>query len=280
MKTHIEFPKYSLSMSVYKNDNLEFFKLAVESATIKQSYPPAEVVLVVDGPIPSTIDVFIGELQSMLPMPMTVIRLAENVGHARARQTGLEATQYPIVALMDSDDLCVTDRFAKQIEAFVMNPSISLIGGQIDEFMDSVDNVVAKRIVPQTDIDIKAYMKARCPMNQMTVIFKRDEVLAVGGYQDWYCDEDYYLWLRLMLNGATFANLPDKLVNVRVGKEMYGRRGSWRYFKSEAKLQRYMLNHKIISLPRYLYNVTVRFVVQVCMPNSVRGWVFQHFARS
>lgn len=271
---------FSLSMSVYKNDTPEHFKLAVESATIKQSLPPTEVVLVVDGPIPETIDRVIGELQKELFMPMNVIRLQENVGHARSRQTGLEATQYSIVAIHDSDDICHPDRFRKQINYMIMHPDVDVVGAQITEFVDSENNIVGTRICPENDEDIKAYLKSRCPMNLVTVVFKKESVQAVGGFIDWYCEEDYYLWVRLTEKGYKFGNLNEDLVNVRVGKEMYGRRGSWRYFKSEANLQRYLLVHELISLPRYIYNVSIRFAVQVCMPNWLRGFVFQHFART
>ena len=267
-------------MSVYKNDNPEFFKLAVESATIKQSFPPSEVVLVVDGPIPDSIDKVIAELQAELPMPMNVIRLKENVGHARSRQTGLKATHFPIIAIMDSDDVCNPERFAKQIDYIEHHPDVDVVGTQITEFVDTEDNIVGTRICPLNDKDIKAYLKARCPMNLVSVMFKKESVLEVGGFIDWYCEEDYYLWIRLVEKNYKFGNVDENLVNVRVGKEMYGRRGSWRYFKSEARLQGYMLKHKIISFPRYSYNVTVRFIVQVCMPNWLRGFVFQHFARS
>ncbi len=82
-----------------------------------------------------------------------------------------------------------------------------------------------------------------------------------------------------MLAGCQFANLPDVLVNVRVGNEMYARRGGGRYFKSEAKLQRHMWRHHIISFPRLCYNITVRFAVQVAMPNWLRGFVFKTFFR-
>ena len=271
---------FSLSMSVYKNDTPEHFKLAVESATIKQSLPPTEVVLVVDGPIPETIDRVIGELQKELFMPMNVIRLQENVGHARSRQTGLEATQYSIVAIHDSDDICHPDRFRKQINYMIMHPDVDVVGAQITEFVDSENNIVGTRICPENDEDIKAYLKSRCPMNLVTVVFKKESVQAVGGFIDWYCEEDYYLWVRLTEKGYKFGNLNEDLVNVRVGKEMYGRRGSWRYFKSEANLQRYLLVHELISLPRYIYNVSIRFAVQVCMPNWLRGFVFQYFART
>ena len=147
------------------------------------------------------------------------------------------------------------------------------------EFIDCEDNIVGTRYVPLPDKDIKRYLKARCPLNHVTVMMKKTAVLGVGNYQDWHYNEDYYLWIRMTLKGCSFANLPDTLVNVRVGKEMYQRRGGWKYFKSEARLQGYMLKHGIISLPRYVYNTAIRFGVQVAIPNKLRGFVFQKFAR-
>ena len=117
-------------------------------------------------------------------------------------------------------------------------------------------------------------------MNQMTVMFKKSVYERAGGYIDWYQDEDYYLWIRMFETGAVFANTGTLLVNVRVGKDMYKRRGGWKYFKSERRLQKYMLKHKIIGFGTYLINVTKRFIVQVLLPNKVRGWVFKKFARS
>jgi hypothetical protein len=64
-----------------------------------------------------------------------------------------------------------------------------------------------------------------------------------------------------------------------VGKEMYKRRGGWKYFKSEARLQKYMLNKKIINYLTYSENIAIRFIVQAVMPNSIRGFIFKKFAR-
>ena len=110
-------------------------------------------------------------------------------------------------------------------------------------------------------------------------MFKKSAVEQAGGYIDWYCEDDYYLLLRLYLIDSKFANIPENLVNVRVGKEMYARRGGWKYFKSEAKLQKFMRQNRIIGLGRYLVNVTQRLIVQVLLPNKLRGWVFKKFAR-
>ena len=114
----------------------------------------------------------------------------------------------------------------------------------------------------------------------MTVMYKRSDVLKAGNYQDWFWNEDYYLWIRMMMAGGKFANISDPLVNVRVGKDMYARRGGIKYFKSEAGIQRYMYVHGLISLPQYIVNVTIRFIVQVLMPNNIRGFVFQKLFRS
>lgn len=274
MATNIPF---SVCMSVYRNDKPEFFLTAVRSI-FKQTVPPNEIIMVVDGPVPSEIDDALNVLQAEIPI-LKVVRLEQNMGHATARQTGLDAATNNLCAVMDSDDIAVSNRFEQQLEAFEKHPDVSVVGGIIHEFIGTTDNVVGTRVVPEKDEEIKDYLKSRCPMNLVTVMLKKDDVMNVGGYQDWYCEEDYYLWIRLALNGYKFYNIQENLVDVRVGEEMYQRRGGWKYFKSEAKLQRYMLKHGVISLPKYLYNVSLRFAVQVMMPNKVRGWVFQKFAR-
>ena len=269
--------KFSVCMSVYHGDNAAFFKQSIDSL-LSQTRKPNEIVLVVDGPVGEEINQVISDFEKSCDY-FRVIRLEKNSGHAIARQTGLDAAKYEYIAIMDSDDIAVADRFEKQMSFLESHPEVDALGGQIDEFIGEPSNVVGSRIVPLTDSDIKAYLKSRCPMNLVTMMLKKDAVKKAGGYIDWYCEEDYYLWVRMTEQGMTFANLPDNLVNVRVGEEMYQRRGGMRYFKSEAKLQKYMFSHGIISLPRYCYNVAIRLAVQVLMPNNVRGWVFKTFAR-
>lgn len=268
--------KFSVSMCVYGGDNPEWFRVAVDSI-LNQTAKPDEVVLVVDGPVPHELDSIIQSYEQQ--RVFRVIRLEKNRGHGEARRIGLQACNYDLVALMDADDISAPNRFEKQLLLFAQNPELTIVGGNITEFVDEPDNRVGVRTVCCTDAQIKADMKKRCPMNQVTVMFRKTAVEVAGGYVDWYCEEDYYLWLRLMLNGGVFANIPENLVNVRVGKEMYRRRGGWRYFKSEAKLQKWMKKRKVIGFGDYVINVTKRLIVQVLLPNRLRGWVFQKFAR-
>ncbi len=270
---------FSVVTSVYRNDKPEYVKKALDSVTTNQILKPDEVVLVVDGPIPDKLRNLIIDITASSPELYNIIWLPENKGLGNALRVGVEKAKYEIIARMDSDDISVPDRFEKQMAYMEGNPECDIVGGQITEFIGSESNIVGKRNVPCTHNEIFMWLKSRCPFNHMSVMMLRSKIVEVGNYMDWHFNEDYYLWIRMAEAGYRFANLPDTLVNVRVGKEMYARRGGWKYFKSEKGLQDYMLSHKMISLPRYCYNVLGRFVIQVAMPNNLRGFIFQKLFR-
>lgn len=268
---------FSVAISVYKNDNAEFFDIALQSITDNQTTTPSEIVLVVDGPVGEDINSVIEKYSSKYE-GLKVVRLSENGGLGNALKIAVENCTNELVARMDSDDIAVPDRFEAQL-AQMEASDVDLCGGFITEFIDEPSNVVSQRDVPLSDGDIKEYMKKRCPFNHMTVMFKKSKVMEVGNYQHWHYNEDYYLWIRMQEAGCKFANTDKVLVNMRVGKEMYQRRGGWKYFKSEKALQKYMKKHKLIGFGTYFMNVAKRFIVQVLLPNRLRGWVFKKFAR-
>ena len=270
-------PKFSVSMCVYGKDDPDWFHTALDSV-VNQTLRPDQVSLVVDGPVPGEIEKIIDDYTSQYPEMLTVEFQPENLGHGISRRRSVANCRNEIIALMDADDISVPDRFEKTL-ACMAESKADVVGGDIVEFFSKPDSIVGYRLVPKEDKEIKEYAKSRCPMNQVTVLFRKSVYELAGGYQDWYCDEDYYLWLRMIQVGATFANTGRVEVNVRVGTDMYKRRGGMKYFRSEAKLQRYMLDLKMINLPKYLSNVVKRFVVQVVMPDSVRGWLYKLFAR-
>ena len=100
-----------------------------------------------------------------------------------------------------------------------------------------------------------------------------------GGYQDWYNNEDYFLWIRMYLSGCKFGNIDDTLVFSRVTNDFYKRRGGWKYFRSEANIQILMYKERIIGLFRLFLNISIRFIIQVLLPNSFRGFIFRKLFR-
>lgn len=269
---------FSIAMSVYYKDNAAFFDRALQSITEEQTIMPSEIVLVCDGPLNRELDAVIDRYQTRYPI-FNIIRLPQNKGLGNALKVAIENSSNELIARMDSDDVSVADRFEQQLDFFIHHPEIDIVGGDITEFIGEEKNVVGKRAVPKTDSEIKEYMKKRAAFNHVSVMYKKSSVQAAGGYQDWFWNEDYYLWIRMQLNNATFANTGTVLVNVRTGEDMYQRRGGKKYFQSEYGLQKLMLDKKMIGMSTFIGNVGKRIIVQMLLPNKVRGWVFRKFAR-
>jgi hypothetical protein len=66
-----------------------------------------------------------------------------------------------------------------------------------------------------TDADIRREIFVESPLVHPSVMFRRQAVLAAGGYRPTAWLEDYDLWLRLYLAGARFAKLPAVLLDWR-----------------------------------------------------------------
>lgn len=270
---------FSVCTSVYKNDKPDYVKVALDSLLINQTVKPTEIVMVQDGPVLDATTRLLAEYRNKYGDALKVIVLEKNGGLGNALKIGVENARYDIIARMDSDDIATPDRFEKQLAFLEAHPDCDIVGGQITEFIDAPENIVAKREVPLDNEEIYRYMKSRCAFNHPTVMFRKEAVLKVGNYKDWFWNEDYYLWIRMMMAGCMMANLPDVLVNMRSGLDQYSRRGGRKYFDSEIGIKKLMLEKGMITRNQYIANYIQRFIIQLLLPNSVRGWVFRTFAR-
>lgn len=269
---------FSVLMSVYRNDNPRHLREAIESITDNQNLKSSEIILMIDGPVSEPLAKVIKEASEKYPIIKPQWQ-DENRGLGKVLELGMQICQNELVARMDADDIALPDRFEKQIEFMSQNPDVAVLGGQISEFIDNPENIVGYRNVPLSSKECRKYFQDRDPLNHVTVMLRKSAVLDSGNYQTWHLDEDTFLWGRMLKKGYDLANLSDVLVNVRVGKEMYARRGGWKYFKSDSKILKWKLNNKLTSYSRYWYNYLVRFVVYVIMPNSVRGLFFKYLLR-
>lgn len=179
---------------------------------------------------------------------------------------------------MDSDDISRSDRCERQLAVFRDHPEFSLVSGIVEEFSDTIDHVTVRRIVPEQQADILAFAKKRNPFNHPCIMYKKSDVEAAGGYQDFYLLEDYYLWIRMLQQGFIGYNLQEPLLWMRSGSEMYKRRGGWKYVESQRKLFAYMSKSGFISQTDYWVQSMVRLVGAV-MPNWLRKILFKNILR-
>ena len=268
--------KFSLLMSVYKKENPQFFLQCIKSI-LAQTDMPDEWIIIKDGPLTEDLEIILDYLR--FPNELKIIALPENVTQGPARAAGVEVARNEWVAIMDSDDVCLPDRFNKQLKMIEENPELDLIGGQIAEFTGSPEHTVSIRHVPVDHKEIIKFAKKRNPFNSMTVMFKRDVALAAGNYRYFPGFEDYDLWVRMIINGATGANHPDVLVNARVGSGMYARRRGLKYIRAEWRMQKQLKTSGFIDGFELARNTVVRVPVRL-LPEKGLERAYNRFART
>lgn len=258
---------FSLLISTYARDSPEFLVMAFHSSVQEQSRPPAEVVLVQDGPVPEELAAVIRELIAESPVPVVHLELPENQGLGPALDAGLSAASHEIVARMDADDISVADRFAKQLP--LIEEGADIVGSGLWEFGRDTNDVVGRRTPPVSPVEIRKAIKFRDPFNHPTIVYRKSAVLAAGGYSDMALLEDYLLFTRMVIEGAEPANLAEPLVYYRVGEGAYARRGGMDLFRSEVSLQKRFRRLGITTRGEYLRNVTIRAGYRL-VPESLR----------
>lgn len=267
---------YSVLMSVYNKEKPEFLSAAMQSI-FNQTAKSDDFILVCDGPLTAELDTTIEKMASVHP-ELHLVRLEQNCGLGTALNAGMSHCRNELVARMDSDDISRPDRCEKQLNMFLKNPELSIVSGTVEEFASSPNQVKAKRILPEKQEDIVEFAKKRNPFNHPCVMYKKSAVEAAGGYQDFYLLEDYYLWVRMLQNGAVGYNLQEPLLWMRAGSEMYKRRAGWKYAKSQKALLKYMRDSRFVDGGRYMKSVTVRTVSSIA-PNWLRVFLFETLMR-
>ena len=268
--------KFSVLMSVYLKENPDYLDKAL-SSVFNQTIKPTEVVLVEDGSLTEELEKVIVRYENEYKNILKVVRFKENRGLGTALHDGLLECSNEIVFRMDTDDICLPNRFEKQLEVFRKH-DVDIVGSNITEYDETMTNKTSERIVPETDSEIKKFAKKRNPMNHMTVAYKKSKVIEAGNYQDMLYFEDYYLWVRMISIGCKFYNVQEPLVNVRGGNEMIKRRGGTKYISPIINFEKSLLKLKHINRIQYINNVTQRIGVSL-IPNSLRFALYKKALR-
>lgn len=265
--------QFSVLMSLYIKEKPEYFRECMESL-MAQTVMPDEIVIVKDGPITAELEKVLDEYIAKNPKLYVIVPLETNRGLGLALAEGILHCKNELVARMDTDDICRSDRFARQLAEFAKNAELDICGSHILEFEENVENIVAKRTVPLTDQEIKEYQKRRDGFNHVTVMFKKSTVLRAGNYQSCLLMEDTLLWVNMFNVGANAVNVDDYLVYVRIGKEMFERRGGLSYYKKYQEGRKRVRQTGYIGFFDYYYTLLVQLVIAL-IPNKVRGWIFR-----
>jgi len=249
-------PSLAALITVYHRIVPEELVAALESLAA-QTRPADEIVIVEDGPVGPQLRAVIDGFVDKHDEARTVT-LARNQGAGPASAAGMATIEAELVARLDADDIAAPERFARQLEWFAAHPDTDVLGTALAEFHDDPADVVAVRALPETHEEIARYARINSPVNNPSVMLRREAVEDAGGYRAVHHMEDYDLYARLLATGARFHNLPTPLTYFRTSPEQFQRRTGRGMFAAERQMQRNLVAYGLVSRPRAVLNLAVR----------------------
>lgn len=208
-----------------------------------QTLPPGEVIVVADGPLPPALEAECARAREQ-GLPLVLVRIDENRGPGAARNAGVQAAPGEYAAFLDADDRCCPERLARQRTH--LEETGADVAGSWCRFIDAQGPVRAKQ-TPVSTKAIRRWAWLVCPMVQSSVFGRRavflrhpyPEGMRTAGAA--FDGEDYALWVAMLRAGVSLVNLPECLVDYRLGERFFERRRGWGPFKTDWAAKRQAL---------------------------------------
>lgn len=269
---------YTVIMSVYYKVNPNDLKESIESI-LNQTYKTNEFILIKDGILTEEQEKIIDQIVKNNKNIFKIYQFKENQGAGTAYNRGIDMCTNKWAAIMDSDDYAVESKFEKQMKYLATHNDIDAIGTNAVEFLDNINNVVATRIMPETNEEIVEFSRARCPLIQPTVVFKVESVKRVGSYQHSPLTEDFDLYIRMIMDNCKFYTYQEVLYYVRTSEDFFRRRGGIKYLKPILSFKYKYYKLGFFNKKQFLKTFLSSFIVAM-MPNVIRSFFYKKFLRN
>ncbi|NTV51498.1 MAG: glycosyltransferase family 2 protein [Candidatus Firestonebacteria bacterium] len=202
--------RVSVIMPVY--NTADYLPAAIESI-LKQTYRAFELILVDDQSRDRSPEIL--QNYARRDKRIRLLRNETNLKLSRTLNRAIEAARGEYLVRMDSDDVSLPDRIAKQVAYLDAHPEVGVAGGAMD-IIDGQDRLIGVRRYALTDGEIRARLFCYSPFSHPTIILRKAVLLQAGLYDPAYNPaEDYELYFRLG-RLAKFGNLADTLLRYRV----------------------------------------------------------------
>lgn len=113
---------------------------------------------------------------------------------------------YDLVICVDFDDINRINWFECIFDFMIKNGDVYIFSFWVEEFEFNLgDKGIIKKVLSWNFIF--KYLKNRSFFNYFVVVFKKCEIMCVGGYGNEYLYEDYVFWLKFLVNGCNGDNI-------------------------------------------------------------------------
>lgn len=221
-------PKVSVILPVY---NCEQYILESVQSVLNQSFFDFELLIIDDCSTDNTLAI----INEFKDSRIKLILKEKNTGYTDSLNYAISIAKGQYIARMDGDDICLPNRFEKQVAFLDENPKIILCG-------TAIQIIGTPRIFrhPSNHENIKVKL---CFGNSFyhPSVMGRIEVFQANPYDKTYEPaEDYDLWTRLAFQGE-LANLEEVLLMYRVHNSQVSNERKSLQYKSSLRCKLNML---------------------------------------
>lgn len=180
----------------------------------QQTWTDFEVIAVNDGSHDDTAAI----LQSFARGDMRFrVMTIPHGGVVNAMNAGMVECQGSYIARMDSDDVCLPDRFRLQKDYLDAHPDIGLVGGKVRFGGDSAQCKGYSLYVDWTNTlltnqQIRRARFVESPFANPSIMFRKDLVSRWGAFYDGPFPEDYEFILRWLGAGVRMAKVEEEVL--------------------------------------------------------------------
>ncbi len=181
-------------------------------SVLGQTFPDFEVLVLDDGSTDETPD-----MAEEMAARDDRIRVCRQDRHSMAEtlNRGIAMARGELLARMDGDDVCLPERFERQLRHLQANRDVALVGTQTIRIDESGTPTGTTRL-PLTAHHIRQQLMRRNAIAHPSAMMRREAVLAVKGYRTQFsAAQDIDLWLRLA-ERYDLNNLPGAWMKYRI----------------------------------------------------------------
>lgn len=213
---------------------VDYLRAAVDSIFGQDYKGEIELLIVAHDCRMSTLKELVALVDDNSPKIRLIVIDETDVKFSEALDNGIYGAKGSIIVRMDSDDIALPKLVSKVVAYLEANPAVPVCGVQLEFFgfkqmLTNHPPVVTRKMA--------ATIAGHWFVNHPGVAYRKDRVLAVGGYghTDTGLSEDYHLWCEILKAGGEIHNLPDVLVKYRSVQKSWRYSDGWKEFLAKEK---------------------------------------------
>lgn len=214
MHTDGERPLVTVVIASY--NHAPYIEASIKSV-LAQTYPRIELLVVDDG----STDDSVSRIRRLQESHGFDFRVQQNKGLTRTLNESIDRATGSLIAPFGSDDIMLPGRIAQQVAYMADKPEVGICGGNV-EFVNAEGELFPdveqkQRDIGAQHIDFDDVFLQRKPVPPTaTLMFRKEALQAVGGFNPDIRLEDVYIWLRITHAGYFIDRMPVPMARYRM----------------------------------------------------------------